>query len=338
MGIENIILGENIDKKYGFYGRLKADFPSQIIVDITEICNLACSHCPHPEFRRSNHYNARHISPELNAKMVDEVNQYGHGFTQYIRYASNGEPLLHPMVYEMIEYAVIHSGVYVTLTTNGTVMNEVRMQKLIGSGIHMIDISIDAFTPETYAKIRTKGELNITCANVLSLIDWVRSSNSNTKVVVSFVEQPLNMHETKDFETFWRENGADSVVIRRLHSCSGAKSDLAIRRREDNSKKNRRPCLYPWERIVLNTEGFLTFCPADWFNSSPVTDYRKNTIRETWQGEFYNRLRDAHLANNLSEFKFCEQCPDWEATRWPWEGRSYADMIEEFVVNNKYDR
>jgi hypothetical protein len=26
---------------------------------------------------------------------------------------------------------------------------------------------------------------------------------------------------------------------------------------------------------------------------------------------------------------FCGQCPDWSQTRWPGEGRSYADLVEE---------
>ncbi len=321
---------QDADMEYGFHDRLTAGFPSQIIVDITEVCNLACTHCPHPEFRKSRHYGARFLDPELNKKLVDEVLEYGQGLTQYIRYTSNGEPLLHPKGYEMIEYAARNSGVYVTLTTNGTIMNEERTGRLLDSGVHLIDISIDAFKPETYAQIRVNGELEVTRANVLRLIDWVKKAGAKTKVVVSYVEQPLNAAETADFENYWQEQGADYVVVRRLHSCSGAKEQLADDRREQISNEERRPCLYPWERIVLNAHGELTFCPADWFHESPIADYRGTTIREIWQGEFYQKLRNAHLANNYTEHHFCGQCPDWETTRWPRQGRSYANMIAEF--------
>ena len=315
--------------EYGFYGRLKAGFPSQIIVDITEVCNLSCIHCLHREFRRSGHYSAAHLDPELNARMVDEVRRHGRGLTRYIRYTGDGEPLLHPGGYEMIEHAVRHSGVFVTLTTNGTVLDERRTERLLDSGIHMIDISIDAYSAETYARIRIGGDLSVTRANVLRLIEMVRSGGYKTRVVVSYVEQPLNLHETADFEGFWKDHGADYVVIRRLHSCSGAKGDLAEQMRRDNGR--RRPCLYPWERIVLKPKGVLTFCPANWFEETFVSEYRGTTIRETWQGEYYQDLRRAHLCNDFSTQPFCGQCPDWSATRWPSEGRSYADMIEEFI-------
>ena len=53
-----ILTGESL---YDFSGRLTAEFPSQIIMDITEVCNLACTHCPHPTFKKSEHYAARFL-------------------------------------------------------------------------------------------------------------------------------------------------------------------------------------------------------------------------------------------------------------------------------------
>jgi MoaA/NifB/PqqE/SkfB family radical SAM enzyme len=232
----------------------------------------------------------------------------------------------------MIETAVKYSGVYVTLTTNGKIMNEKRTQRLLDAGVHLIDISIDAFKPETYAKIRVKGNLGVTQANVLRLLQWVRESKAKTKVVVSFVEQPSNQAEIADFERYWKDQGADFVVIRRLHSCSGAVVELADMRRKAQARQQRRPCLYPWERVVVNARGDLAFCPSDWVHGSTVADYRKTSILETWQGEFYKALRSAHLNNSYSKHSFCGACPDWESTRWPHEGRSYADMVSEFIT------
>jgi MoaA/NifB/PqqE/SkfB family radical SAM enzyme len=321
------------DNNFGFGGRLAAEFPSQILMDITEVCNLACTHCPHPAFAKSEHYSGRYLDPALNEKMIEEVRQHGQGRTQYIRYASNGEPLVHPDGYDMIQAAVDHSGVYVTLTTNGKIMNEKRTQRLLESGVHLIDISIDAFKPETYARIRVKGNLEVTRGNVLRLLAWVRESKSKTKVVVSFVEQAQNASEVQDFESYWKDQGVDFVIIRRLHSCSGAVVELADMRRHAQKQLQRRPCLYPWERIVVNARGDLAFCPSDWVHGSFVADYANTSIHAEWKGEYYRRLREAHQTNDYRNHAFCGNCPDWEATRWPHQGRSYADMVEEFIRN-----
>lgn len=314
---------------HGFGGRLSAVFPSQVIIDVTEICNLACTHCPHPAFKRSEHYSGAQLGAELNAKAVDEVRTHGRGHTQYIRYSSEGEPLVHPGGYEMIEYAARTSGVYVTLTTNGTIMNEQRTQRLLESGVHMIDISIDAFRPETYARIRVNGDLEVTRRNVLRLLDWIRQSRATTKVVVSFIEQPENAAEAADFERYWTDQGVERVVVRRLHSAAGAVGSVAAALRTAQAGQPRRACVYPWERLVLNPRGFLAFCPADWSHGSSVADYRTTTIAEAWQGAFYDGLRQAHLGGDYRSHAFCGQCPDWAQTRWPAEGRGYADLIQE---------
>ena len=54
----------------------------------------------------------------------------------------------------MIQDAVENSGTKVTLTSNGTLLNEKRMSKILKTGLHMIDISIDAMSNETYKKVR----------------------------------------------------------------------------------------------------------------------------------------------------------------------------------------
>jgi MoaA/NifB/PqqE/SkfB family radical SAM enzyme len=316
--------------RYGFYGRLKAAFPSQIIVDATELCNLACIHCPHPQFKKSEHYAGRHLEFDLHEKMVEEVRDHGRGCTQYIRYTSNGEPLIHPRIYDMLESAVRRSGVFVTITTNGTILNESRVEKLLGSGLHLVDVSIDAFTPETYARVRVKGRLEVTRGNVLRLLDLKRRAGATTRIVVSFVEQPENAHEAPSFERYWREQGVDEVVIRRLHSAAGGVPTIAESMRTEQAGEKRYPCLYPWERILLNPGGELAFCPQDWVHGSVIADYHETSIREVWQSNAYRELREAHLRNEFARHRFCGQCPDWRQTRWPGEGRSYADMVQEF--------
>ncbi|MDD5240729.1 MAG: radical SAM protein [Sulfuricella sp.] len=326
MSVSNPLKSRN--NEYGFYGRLAADFPSQVIVDVTEVCNLACIHCPHPEFKKSEHYASRYLDLDLHHKMVDEVREHGRGSTQYIRYTSSGEPLVHPKIYDMLDYAVKHSGVFVTLTTNGSIMKEKRIEKLLTSGLHMVDISIDAMNPETYARIRVNGDLNVTRQNVLRLLEMKRDIGAETRIVVSFVEQPQNSGEVVDFENYWKQQGADFVVIRRLHSAAGGVAGTANDMRVGADRK---PCLYPWERIMLNPKGELAFCPQDWVHGSVLGDYRMTTIREVWQGDTYRQLRDAHLANDFKVFPFCGQCPDWAQTRWPGEGKSYADMVAHFI-------
>ncbi len=326
-------LKQNKNFKYGFQGRLSNKFPSQVMVDLTEVCNLACIHCTHPEFKESTIYGKRMLDPKLNQKMIDEVSTFGYGITKYIRYTSNGEPLVHPKSYEMIQNAVENSKTKVTLTTNGTLLNEKRMYKILKTGLHMIDISTDAFSNETYKKIRVGGNLDITRANILKLIDLKKQAGSKTKIIVSFVEQKENSHEVESFKKYWESKEVDEVLIRRLHTNSG--SNLIDKIDKKNQNNSRRACLYPWERVILNARGKLAFCPTDWYAKSELCFYEGNSINEVWKNKFYRDLRNQHLTCNFSN-NFCKQCPDWKNTSWPFdEKKSYADLVERVLYEEK---
>lgn len=319
--------------KYGFYERLSKEFPSQVMVDITEVCNLGCIHCTHPKFKLSSSYNKRMINPEINKKMVDEVAKHGKGITKYIRYTSNGEPLVHPKSYEILQYAVDNSGTKVTLTTNGTLLKEKKMKKLLSTGLHMIDVSIDAYSNEIYKKVRVGGDLDVTKKNVLRLLELNDEVGHKTKIIVSFVEQKENSHEIEKFKEFWQKQSVDEVLIRKLHTNSGSvvkENNLEIIKNE-----SRRACLYPWERVVLTAKGTLNFCPTDWYGKSEVSDFAKTSIREVWKNNFYNDLRDQHLTNDYKN-EFCKQCPDWKNTSWPFDkNKSYADLVEKILYEEK---
>ncbi|MGE3190163.1 MAG: radical SAM/SPASM domain-containing protein [Vicinamibacterales bacterium] len=314
---------------YGFGGRLTAAFPSQVNVDPTELCNLSCVHCPHPSFKRSAYYAGRTLDPALNSKLVAELATDGRGAVKHLRYSSEGEPLLHPRMFDMLTEAVAGSGTFVSMTSNGTLLDGARAERLLATGVGLVDISIDAHRPETYAAIRVRGDLAVTRANVERLLDLRTQARLATRVVVSFIEQPGNLAERDDFVRFWRDRGADDVVVRPLLSAAGAMVSVADLMRGRPSAATRRPCVYPWERIVLTPRGTLAFCPADWTHESSLVDFRDHSIREVWGGRQYQALRAAHLGNDFGSHAFCGRCPDWQATRWPSEGRAYAQMIED---------
>lgn len=316
------------EMQYGFQAHLTAEFPSQIVFDVTEFCNMACIHCPQSEFTKSKHFKGSFLDPNLHKKMIDEVRQEGKGYCKYLRYTAQGETLLHPNIIQMMDYSTKNSGIPINITTNGMLLTENLSKLFIDSGVDVIDISIDANTAKTYSLIRKKGDFKITKANVLRLIGLIKSRGSNMKVVVSFIEQPINIHESADFKKFWTDAGANFVVIRRLHSAGGFKKELV------KTDKNRYPCLYPWERLTLGADGCVYFCPQDWVGGSRICDFRSTTIKQIWRGDFMEQLRNAHLENKFSDFNLCAQCPDWSTTRWPKQDRAYSNMMQDFLLNN----
>ncbi|MFQ5607406.1 MAG: radical SAM protein [Candidatus Zixiibacteriota bacterium] len=59
----------------------------------------------------------------------------------------------------------------VDLTTNAMALTEEKMRRLLEAPIDVIDISTDAYSKETYEKIRVKGKFDVVRANTQRLIE-----------------------------------------------------------------------------------------------------------------------------------------------------------------------
>lgn len=314
---------------YGFHGRLKAAFPSQIVVDLTERCNLACIHCGHEAFAHSDLYTGADLPQDVHSELVRQIREDGQGITEYIRYTAQGEPLLHPQVFEFLTHARAASGTRVSLTTNGILLTPDAVDKLLKTHIDIVDISIDAASERAYTAIRRNGDYQAVVANVLHLLRERERAQSPLRIVTTFIEQQANAGEGAAFERFWKNAGADFVILRRLHSCGGYVEQHAADLRRLLRDQPRRPCLYPWERLCISPRGAISFCPASWSGAPHFASLPATSLAEAWQGPCMRRIREAHLRNEYALCPACADCPDWAATRWPHEGRSFADMVDD---------
>ncbi|MGE3623287.1 MAG: radical SAM/SPASM domain-containing protein [Bdellovibrionales bacterium] len=310
-----------------FNGYLTAGFPSQINVDVTEFCNLACVHCPYISVTKPKGKQRTRLSRALHQKLVKEIAEDGKSECRFVRYAGEGEPLLHPFIMEFLT-DMKRVGVATALTTNGLLLTEERCRTIVDADVTSVDISLDAHTPETYAKIRVGGDLTEAQEGVMRLLSIVKRQNKKLKIMVSFIRQPLNESEADDFLSFWKSKGLDYVFIRNLHSCAGQIEDVS-RKLWSEAPQKRKPCVYPWERLVLKPDGKVVFCPADWQHGTAVGDFANTTIKSIWMGKAMEDVRDAHFRNDYNKHAFCGKCPDWSVIRWPEEGRSYATAMLE---------
>ena len=115
---------------------------SRVYVEITNICNMACSFC---------HGHSRQKRSMTLAEFSHILNQL-EGKTQYIYYHLMGEPLLHPELPKCLELAAAR-GFHSILTTNGTLLKK-RGHEILRAGIHKISISLHSFEGSNEASHR----------------------------------------------------------------------------------------------------------------------------------------------------------------------------------------
>ncbi|MHA1279977.1 MAG: radical SAM/SPASM domain-containing protein [Candidatus Helarchaeota archaeon] len=299
-------------RQYGFQRELDHEFPPMVIVDLTNACNMACIHCAHPIIKKEPGYKPEFIKREVFEKIVEEVAQHE---ILLFRIASDGESLLHPQFFELLALAKSAEIRPIDLTTNGMLLNEANNQKLIEIGLDVIDVSIDAFTKETYEKIRKKGDFYRVRHNTLDLIKQRNQSRSPLKIFVSIIKQPLNQHEIDDFVAFW-SGKVDFVLVRNLCDEVGIVDIVSEWQAKTRTTEKRWPCPQLWKRVTVNHNGDIRFCVEDWRNETVIDNILRKSIQEIWQGPEYKRLRELHLNGEYDKIKLCNKCHDWAASPW----------------------
>ena len=103
----------------------------RIYLEISDYCNLSCSFCT------SSRKNKTMMSLDNFKLIVDKIKGYANELYLHVL----GEPLIHPNIIEMIEYA--KDSFNVQITTNGRLINKIE-QDLVNSGFSRMNISLNS--------------------------------------------------------------------------------------------------------------------------------------------------------------------------------------------------
>jgi len=154
-----------------------------------------------------------------------------------------GEPMLHPQAVELFTYAK-RVGCKIGLITNGSAFTERNSLPLLESGLDMIEFSVDARDPETYAIVRKGLKWERLLQNARRMIDMRNSLGSASKIVASGVNQ--KGVDIDAVEQFWRDEiGVDNFIKRKFLTW-GVNTDLDASRSADRRLiSTRRTCPVP---------------------------------------------------------------------------------------------
>lgn len=298
---------------YGFETDIAEIFPRYVMYDVNNVCNARCPFCPQSAIARSSDFVSQHLDWDLYVKTIEEVASYS---VELVRFTGDGEPLLHPKMVDMIEKAISLGIGRINLTTNGSLLRGARLERVLAAPPHVIDFSIDAATPETYAKYRIGLDFNTVMKNVLNFLD--RRDSGRTKVIVSMILHPGLESEAEAFQSYWKGK-VDQVAIRRLHSNLGS-----VDVDQAPLPEPRWPCAHLWQRLVIDFRGHIRFCPVDWHDQSLIGEVSSMTLHEAWHGKMLRGLREAHLSGRYAGCGVCEKCTDWANTPW---AESWVNMM-----------
>jgi radical SAM protein with 4Fe4S-binding SPASM domain len=273
-------------------------FPRNVIVEPTNICNLACAMCPSSTQTRPRGV----MSLELWKRIVDEVAEVSP--TSVIWPAVMGEAMKAGKRFlDMLDYACAR-GVRIHWNTNAVLLDDASIARIAPLPLEGITVGLDATTREVYEKIRIDGDFEAAVGNTLKLLERVRSS---TRVTAQFIEQEANTHQKEAFREFWLSRGATVKIRPRLGWGDGVAAPELILSQDERVG----PCPWLIRTVSIHWDGHVVQCDADWDCKIPAGHLDESSIQEVWQGELAAR-RARHRRGDF-DCEPCRTCNDWQA-------------------------
>ena len=317
------------------------EFPLMIVISIIYPCNYGCPNCPYTdgnsEIRRFYHERNGDLFPvPLWNKIADECGPFG----AWMRCTGGGEPMLHPQMVPMIEYAK-SKGARVWMNTNGSMFGPMpryreKLERLLKAGIDLIEFSMDAADAELYAKLRPPHRgtprdpqkwFNNNVANIRAALTLRTEHHCTTRIVVSIIRQDAIHDRLDEAIKFYTDDvGVDEVITRKFltwdsNTTIPVGKALDPHLYADLPTERKEPCVWPFERLNVDTLGRIALCGQDisFSTSSLFPNANDKPIKEIWQGEMFNWYRKMHLEGQGAQCSPCRGCSAWFAGIRDWD-------------------
>lgn len=281
------------------------DFPQEIILEVTNRCNLRCVMC---HFHGRGARRVRPIGDMPRAiwkRVLEDIRRAGLPVSLITHGA--GEPLLYPGLLELLEEAREIPKLQVGFMTNAMALTPEISRRLVALGVHWLAFSIDGVEPESHSRYRKGSDLLLIDANIQALIGLKKTLSSKTPVLIfNMVGLPELEPQREPYVKKWLPH-AEQVMI-------AAYRPIGSRRFPDSPLPSpRKACLNPFRQLVVSWEGVTGLCCEDIHCEVATGDLRHQSIQEIWRGEPLSRVREAHLGGRFKNVPFCVPCDTWAA-------------------------
>jgi MoaA/NifB/PqqE/SkfB family radical SAM enzyme len=183
--------------------------PRQVYIEVTNYCNSLCISCPLTYNQFLPYEPKNHMSWDDFRRIVDQIPQIERAVLHGI-----GEPLLNKELPRFIEH-LKERGAQVLFNTNAILLDQKRGDALAAAGLDELRVSIDATTPELYARLRGIDKLPQIIANLKAFVER-HGGRAQPKVSLWMVAMQANLSQLPDFVRLGAEIGVAEVYLQRL--------------------------------------------------------------------------------------------------------------------------
>lgn len=282
-------------------------FPKYFTIETCNNCNAHCVMCPKG---RKGTDNLQVMEDELFDSIVSALTSHA-DWIEMICLNSDGEPLLDKKISERIRSLKDIGIKHINISTNGQLLTEENIYKLLESGLDDIRVSIDGFTKDTFESVRCGLNYETVLENTKNLIRMRNAANKKMSIRIRMVELEENRNERKEWMVYWQslvDKNIDRVQVMPMHTWSGK----VMNELDENVNYYRdKPCVSVFSSFTINYDGKVQLCDSDIEQEILMGNLRSQTIEEIWQSERFEEIRQWHANGQRNRIKICKGCNHW---------------------------
>jgi MoaA/NifB/PqqE/SkfB family radical SAM enzyme len=281
-------------------------YPVELVIDPCDICNLHCPLCPTGQ-GSANRSKGR-MSFDNFRKIIDELGPYLYRVDLH----NWGEPLLNDEIYSMISYAH-NNNIEVRVSSNFNVINQVKAEKLVKSGLDVLIVSLDGASPETYVKYRVGGSFDKVTSGI-KMVSELKTKLKTLKpvIILQFLVMRHNEHEMSLVKGIADELGANQVDLWSIRCDMGReifwddktrleKTANWLPQNEDfcvydiktgARKRHSANCNFLWVQSAINWNGSVSPCCASYNEAYDFGNAFEIGFKNVWNNNKYRQARE----------------------------------------------
>ncbi|MBI5625529.1 MAG: radical SAM protein [Elusimicrobia bacterium] len=299
---------KHLQRAYGLRPQAR-DFPMMCVLSFVYVCNARCPNCPYTNSAiRRSYKDALFMDAALFRRIADECGEHA----AWLRISGGGEPMLHPEAVPLFEYAKA-KGARVGLITNGSRFTEANLTRLLVAGVDMIEFSVDAGDPETYARVRPGLSWDRLVRTVRLAASLRNRLKARTKIIASAINQVGA--DVEDAAAFWSPL-VDEFQKRKYLTWGINDPSRSADPTPYLPPEKRIPCPFLFERLNIDSRGKVMMCGLDIAAKTDMGNVRRRSIAAIWLGAGFERVRKLHLTGKGADIPLCRECPDWKYRSW----------------------
>lgn len=320
------------NKVRGFYLKTikstKVAYPSTIMLELTNQCNLACTICPR-EYRYGKEMDKGMMDINEAKKIIDEI----HPYLDSIGLTGMGETFMFKQIEEVVDYIKNkNKGIIISISTNAVLPNFIEKVKTVINKIDTIQISIDGLD-EVYNAIRLKSDFNLLDKNLKELINLCKGTSTELMLnmvvtkenylhmpkLVDYAEDIgidyldftlLNLASVTDYPIEYYnfyESKEFLAVVKELDDAIIKTKKLTVTNRNFKTENSFQKCDFPWSHFYVSQDAYVPPCCAKPFpKEKNFGNTKKGSLMEVLNSLSFQEWRKSWFKNEAPDF--CKKC------------------------------